>query len=458
MYKIDLQHPVRVYFIGIGGVSMSGLAQILMDRNFSVSGSDRTPSDYTRQLEALGATVHYGQAKENITKDIDVIVYTAAVHPDNPEYAQAVNLQIPMLTRAQLLGQLMTHYDTSIAVAGTHGKTTTTSMISEILLAGDTDPTISNGGILNSIQSNTRIGHSPYFVAEACEYTNSFFEFFPQYSVVLNIEEDHLDFFKDIDDIRHSFLHFMNNTKANGCVVINGHIDNLSALTDKLSTSYVTFGLTADMDYSATNIHYDRLGLATYDLCKKGTPVGSITLAMPGKHNVLNSLAAIAVCDHAGVPFSAIAKGLSLCTGSKRRFEKKGEFNGVTVLDDYAHHPTEIRATLEAAKATDFSRIVVVFQPHTYTRTKSLFTDFVDALSLADFVVVADIFAARETDTLGMSAELLSNALREKGTESYYVGNFEEIQKFLLKKCMNGDLLITMGAGNVVEIGENLLK
>ncbi|MBE5905703.1 MAG: UDP-N-acetylmuramate--L-alanine ligase [Lachnospiraceae bacterium] len=458
MYKIDLQHPVRVYFIGIGGVSMSGLAQILIDRNFSVRGSDRTPSDYTKQLERLGATIQYGEARENITDDIDVVVYTAAVHPDNPEFAEAVRLGIPMLTRAQLLGQVMAYFDTSVAVAGTHGKTTTTSMISEILLAGETDPTISNGGILNSIKSNTRIGHSPYFVAEACEYTNSFFEFYPQYSVVLNIEEDHLDFFKDIDDIRHSFLHFMNNTKEGGCTVINGHIDNLSALTDRLQGQFLTFGLTSDMDYSATNITYDRLGLATYTLCKKGQPVGSISLAMPGKHNVLNSLAAIAVCDHAGISMDAIRKGLSLCTGSKRRFEKKGELNGITILDDYAHHPTEIRATLEAARATDFSRIVVVFQPHTYTRTKSLFSDFVDALSLADVVVVADIFAARETDTLGMSAELLSNALKEAGTESYYVGNFDSIQKFLIKKCMNGDLLITMGAGNVVEIGENLLK
>lgn len=458
MFTIDFQHPAKIYFIGIGGVSMSGLAHVLLDRGFTVLGSDWNASDYTRRLQAEGATIYIGKEDPSrILPDIDVVVYTAAVHPDNPEFAEAVRLQIPMLTRAQLLGQLMAFYKTSIAVAGTHGKTTTTSMVSEILLAAKVDPTISNGGILNSIGSNTRIGHSDFFVAEACEYTNSFFEFFPQYSVVLNIEEDHLDFFKDLDDIRHSFLHFMNNTKAGGRVIINAGIPGLSELTDRLSEPFLTFGLTPECDYQATDITYDALGMPSYTLFKKGTPVGSITLSMPGEHNVLNSLAAIAVCDDVGIPFSAIQDGLLTCTGSKRRFEKKGEFNGVCILDDYAHHPTEIRATLTAARATDYKRIVCVFQPHTYSRTKSLFQDFVDALSLADVVVLADIFAARETDTLGMSSQMLCDALNAAGTESYCPGSFDEIKKFLIKKCVHGDLLITMGAGNVVEIGENLL-
>lgn len=458
IYQLDYKKPCNIHFIGIGGVSMSGLAKILMDQGFHVTGSDREPSDYTRELESLGATVFYGQRSANITSDIDVVVYTAAVHPDNPEYAASVELKIPMLTRAQLLGQIMQGYNNSIAIAGTHGKTTTTSMVSEILLTAQVDPTISNGGILNSLGTNTRIGHSDLFVAEACEYTNSFFDFFPRYSVVLNIEEDHLDFFKDLDDIRSSFLHFMNNTKEDGLVVINGGIENLTALTSKIHSRYTTFGLTEGCDFFAKNITYDNLGCATYELYKNGAYASTITLSLPGEHNVLNSLAAIAVCDDLGITTDQIKQGLSVCKGSKRRFEKKGELNGFTILDDYAHHPTEICATLRAARATDFKRIICVFQPHTYTRTKALFPEFVEALSLADVVVLADIFAARETDTLGISSADLAKALSDAGTESYYFDSFEAIEKFLLKKCLHGDLLITMGAGNVVNIGEDLLK
>ena len=458
MYQVDFNHPVPIHFIGIGGVSMSGLAQILLDRGFTVSGSDREPSDYTRQLEKLGATLYYGQRAENLSEDTAAVIFTAAIHPDNPEYAAAVERNLPMLTRAQLLGQIMDHYKNPIAVAGTHGKTTTTSMVSEILLAADTDPTISNGGILNSIHSNTRIGHSDLFVAEACEYTNSFWEFFPHYSVILNIEEDHLDFFKDIHDIRESFLHFMKNTRDDGCVVINGTIDHLHELTDSLSTRYITFGVGDGYTYHAKDITYDGLGCATFTLYKEKGNLGTIRLAVPGIHNVYNALAAIAVTHDLGIPLHAIRSGLETCTGSKRRFEKKGERDGYVILDDYAHHPTEIKATLSAARATSYKRIICVFQPHTYSRTKALFQDFADALSLADIVVLADIFAARETDTLGISSRDLKDAIADLGTECYYFDSFEKIEKFLIKKCLNGDLLITMGAGNVVKIGEDLLK
>lgn len=458
IYQLDLNTPCNIHFIGIGGVSMSGLAQILIDKGFRVSGSDREPSDYTKRLETLGAKVYYGQRADNITSDIDVVVFTAAVHPDNEEYKACVSKNIPMLTRAQLLGQIMHNYKDSIAIAGTHGKTTTTSMVSEILLNASLDPTISNGGILNSVGSNTKIGHSELFVAEACEYTNSFFDFFPQYSVVLNIEEDHLDFFKDLADIRASFLHFMNNTKKNGLVVINGEIEHVDELLASLTSRYVTFGLHDDCTYYAQNIQYDRLGYAEYDLYKDGKLLSHIKLALPGEHNIYNSLASIAVCMDLSIPMEDIQRGLLTCTGSKRRFEKKGELNGFTILDDYAHHPTEIRATLNAARAADYNRIVCVFQPHTYTRTKALFHEFANALSLADIVVLADIFAARETDTLGVSSDKLAHAITELGTECYYFSSFKEIEKFLLKKCMHGDLLITMGAGNVVNIGEDLLK
>ncbi len=448
----------HVYFMGIGGVSMSGLAMILMDKGHKISGSDRNPSEYTDQLEALGAKIYYGQKAENITDDIDLVVYTAAIHPDNPEYQECLSRKLPMMNRAVLLGQIMAQYESSISVAGTHGKTTTTSMISEILIAADSDPTISNGGILRSINTNTRIGHSPYFVAEACEYTNSFHEFYPRYSVVLNIEEDHLDFFKDLDDIRASFRKYMDNTSSMGALIVNGEIENLPALLDGFGKKVVTFGIEGDYEYHAEGITY-KDGLPTFALYHKDQMLFDVTLALPGRHNVSNAMAAIALCITLGIPKEAILEGLAHCLGSKRRFEKKGELpNGAIVLDDYAHHPTEIKTTLTAARAAGYKRIVCVFQSHTYTRTKALFNDFVDALSLADLVVIAKIYPARETDNLGISGQDLTDALIKKGVESYYFDEFAAIEKFLLEKSMHGDLLITMGAGNVVEIGENILR
>ena len=353
----------------------------------------------------------------------------------------------------------MATFNNSIAIAGTHGKTTTTSMMSEIMLAANLDPTISNGGILNSINKNYRIGHSENFILEACEYTNSFFEFYPMYTVVLNIEEDHLDFFKDLEDIKNSFLHFMNNTKEGGYVIINNSIDGVKDLIHRCDVPCITFGLDNTAMYYPMNISYDALGYGSYDLYKEGTNLGKISLSVPGEHNILNSLSAAIVALLNGISMEYITTGLNKCTGSKRRFEKKGELNnGAVILDDYAHHPTEIKATLNAAKRTSFKRIVCIFQPHTYSRTKTLFNDFVEALSLADEVVLADIYAARETDTLGMSSELLCEAINKNGTKAVYFDSFEKIEKYLLNNSLNGDLLITMGAGNVVNIGENLLK
>lgn len=464
MYNIQLDHsilnnkPQHVFFIGIGGVSMSSLAQILLDRKFIVSGSDKSRSGFTEELETLGATVFYGHDAAHITSDIDVVVYTAAVHPDNPEYQAAQAAGIPMLTRAELLGQIMSCYNFSYAIAGTHGKTTTTSMISEILLASEDDPTICNGGVLPSIGSTTRIGRSDYFVAEACEYTNSFFNFYPMISVVLNIEEDHLDFFKDIDDIRHSFRHFIHNTKSMGTCIINGTIPLLKELLTDLKASYTTFGIEGDYDYCARNLSFDKNGNGSFDVYYQGNLLGNIELKVPGEFNVYNALAAIGACHRSGVPMESIQKGLQNYHGAKRRFEKKGERNGITIYDDYAHHPTEIEATLRAAKKMDYSRVVCVFQPHTYTRTKALLPEFAKALSLADMVILADIFAARETDTLNISSKTLLEEIKKQGTECYYLESFEEIEKFILKKCMHGDLLITMGAGNVVNIGNDLIK
>lgn len=458
MYKIDFQKPLHIYFIGIGGISMSGLAEILLKEHFTVSGSDSKPSALTEHLEKLGASVFYPQKAENLPEGTDVVVYTAAIHEDNPEYKEAKRRQLPMLSRAELLGQLMTNYKTPVAISGTHGKTTTTSMLTHILLEADTDPTISVGGILHAIGGNIRVGNSDIFVTEACEYTNSFLHFFPKIGVILNVEEDHLDFFKDIDDIRSSFHKFAALLPEDGTLVIHKDIQGLDTITDGLSCRTVTFSETQTADYAAENVAFDEVGNASFDLMKHGEFADRIVLAVTGKHNVSNALAAIATADLLGIAPETIKKGIASFTGTDRRFQYKGERNGFTVIDDYAHHPTEIRATLTAAQNYPHREIWCIFQPHTYSRTKAFFHEFAKALSLADHVILADIYAARETDTLGMTSEALAEEIQTLGTDAYYFSSFEEIENFALKKLIHGDLLITMGAGDVVNIGESLLK
>ncbi len=458
MYKIDFKKPLHVHFIGIGGISMSGLAEILLKENFIISGSDSQHSTLTEHLENLGATIFYPQKASNIIDGIDVVVYTAAIHADNPEFAEAQRQNLPMLSRAQLLGQLMKNYEMPIAISGTHGKTTTTSMLSQILLEAEADPTISVGGILNAIGGNIRVGNSEIFVTEACEYTNSFLNFFPKIGVILNVEEDHMDFFKDINDIRNSFHKFASLLPEDGALVINRNIDAIETITKDLSCKVITYSETQDADYTAANITFDELGNASFDLIKYGTYVERITLSVAGNHNVSNALSVIAVADLLEIPLDTIKKGLVSFTGTVRRFQYKGERNGFTIIDDYAHHPTEIRATLTSAQNYPHREIWCIFQPHTYTRTKAFFHEFAKALSLADHVILADIYAARETDTLGICSEDLAEELKKSGTDAYYLPSFEAIENFVLEKVIHGDLLITMGAGNVVNIGESLLK
>lgn len=458
MYKIDFEKPIHIHFIGIGGISMSGLAEILLEEGFTVSGSDTKESPLTKKLSSEGARIVYGQNAENITPDIDCVVYTAAINKANPELMEAVARKIPMLTRAELLGQLMKNYNTPIAVSGTHGKTTTTSMISHILLAGDMDPTISVGGILKAIGGNIRVGNSETFITEACEYTNSFLHFFPKISVILNIEEDHLDFFKDLEDIRHSFRQFAELLPADGALVINGDIKNYQEICKGLQCSIITYGTSGDYNYSADNITYDEKGHVSFDLIKNGSHTDHIRLSVTGDHNVSNALSAIAVADLLKIPMDITKKGLISFCGTDRRFEYKGEFNGVTIVDDYAHHPTEIAATLKAAKHYPHNKVWCVFQPHTYTRTKAFFHEFAEALSHADHLVLADIYAARETDTLGVSSADLAEEVKKLGTDAHYFPGFKEIETFLQENCCPGDLLITMGAGDIVTVGEDLLK
>lgn len=457
MYKINFGEPIHVHFIGIGGISMSGLAEVLLKEGFAVSGSDAKESALTDHLEQMGARVFYGQKASNIIEGIDVVVYTAAIHEDNEEFMEAKRQNLPMLSRAELLGQLMRNYDMPIAVSGTHGKTTTTSMLSQILLADDQDPTLSVGGILKAIGGNIRVGDSELFVAEACEYTNSFLHLFPKLAIILNIDADHLDFFKDLDDIRHSFRLFAEKLPADGTLIINGDIPDFEEITRGLPCEIITYGLNAPAEYKAENIVFDEFAHPSFDCTRNGQFIGHFTLAVPGIHNVSNALSAIALGIKTGMDTETIQKGLLHFTGTDRRFQYKGKVGGVTVIDDYAHHPTEIAATLKTAAKYPHKTTWCVFQPHTYTRTKALLPEFAEALALADKVVLADIYAARETDTLGISSRDLRDLIAEKGVDAYYFSTFDEIEEFLLKNCIHGDVLITMGAGDVYKIGENLL-
>lgn len=457
MYQINFSHPSSVYFVGIGGISMSGLAEILADAGFTVSGSDRSRSALTDMLVSKGITVFYGQRAGNITDNIDCVVFTSAISRDNPEYIAAHQKNIPCLTRAELLGQIMKNYSTPIAISGTHGKTTTTSMLSEILLRADMDPTLSIGGILKTIGGNIRVGKSEYFVTEACEYTNSFLSFFPKIGVILNIEEDHLDFFKDLTDIRSSFRKFAALLPEDGCLVINADIPDFQEISGDLTCKVITFGAGQEADYYPSNISYDEKGNPSFTLHNADGSCTQISLQVPGEHNILNALAAAAVADLLSVEQSCTARALHDFTGTDRRFEYKGSIGGVTVIDDYSHHPTEIAAALKAAARYPHKTLWCVFQPHTYSRTKAFLKEFAQALTLADKVVLADIYAARETDTLGISSQTLQQEILALGRECYYFPSFDEIENFLLENCLNGDLLITMGAGDVVKIGETLL-
>ena len=458
MYKVDFDRPIHIHFIGIGGISMSGLAEVLLERGFTVSGSDMKPSPITEKLEAHGAVIHYGQRAENITDDIQLVVYTAAIHPDNPEYKEVLARNIPHFDRAELLGQIMSHYRNAIAVSGTHGKTTTTSMLSLILLEGNCDPTISVGGILKDIGGNIRVGRSENFITEACEYTNSFLKFDPRIVLILNVEEDHMDFFKDIDDIRHSFRRFAEKPGKDGVVIINKDIDDVEYFTAGLPSRVITYSLNKPADLTAENITYDEHACGSFDLVVGGKNMGRFKLGVSGVHNISNALAAIAAAMELNISMEDIRGGLAAFTGTDRRFEYKGEINGVTIIDDYAHHPTEIAATLKAAANCPHRKIWCVFQPHTYTRTQAFLTDFAKALSLADHVVLADIYAAREPDTGMIHSKDLLAELKKLDVPADYFPSFDAIEAFIRKQCVPGDLVITMGAGDIVPVGEDLLK
>lgn len=452
------QTKEHIYFIGIGGISMSGLAEILASRGHQVSGTDVKETAVTKHLQSLGIHINFGHRAENITDDITLVVYTAAIHDDNPELRAAHEKGIRIMDRAHLLGQIMDEYHDSVAVSGTHGKTTTTSMVSEILLAAEKDPTITVGGILPTIGSNLRIGNSPYFVAEACEYFDSFLQFNPFIAIILNVESDHLDYFKTLENIRRSFHAFAQRVPDKGLLVISEKIDHVEELTDGLTCHVETFGLSEKANWRAENIVHEADGRNSFDVYHNSAFFTTIHLHIPGEHNITNALAAIAASAFLGAAPEDCMKGLHHYTGTERRFQLKGKKDGITVIDDYAHHPTEIKAALAAAQNVQHNTTWCVFQPHTFSRTRFLFDEFGEAFGDADEIIIADIFAARETDDGTVSAAQLAERIAQTGKSARYVGDFAAIEAYLREHCKSGDLLMTVGAGDVYKIGENFLK
>jgi UDP-N-acetylmuramate--alanine ligase len=446
-----------IHFVGIGGISMSGIAHILLKRGHRISGSDRSVSPITDKLKAEGAEFYHGHSQEHV-KNPDLVVYTSAVDENNPELEAARKKGIQTVDRADMLGQLMRHYEYSVAVAGAHGKTTTTSMTSLIIENSGLDPTLLIGGELEQIGGNVKVGANRYLVTEACEYKENFLKFYPHIAVILNIDKDHLDYFRDLDHIKSAFEKFANLAPEHGWVVACRDDPVLMEIVSNLTCNVITFGLNGDARINARNLSFDDKGCPAFDLYDGSSFLQRIQLAIPGRHNVLNALAAVSTALILGIDTDTIRTTLETFSGTHRRFEIKGKYGGATVVDDYAHHPAEIRATLAAARNYPHNKTWCVFQPHTYTRTKFLFEDFAGSFNDADRVIITDIYAAREKDTGEVRSAHLAEEISKRGQNAVYMAGFGNIARYLSENLKDGDLLLTIGAGNVYRIGEILLE
>ena len=441
------------YLIGIGGVSMSSLADVLSGMGITICGSDSNESKNVIALMEKGIQIHIGHAAENVPPDVDFVVRTAAVHDDNPEIRRAREWNIPVFERTEAWGAISRDYNNALCISGTHGKTTTTSMCTHILMAADRDPTVMIGGTLPLLNAGHRVGHGNVIVMEACEYYNSFLSFFPTVAVVLNIEADHLDFFKDLDDVKASFRAFASRVPQDGFVVANRDDENTMQALAGINRKIITFGLHENADVYAENVEY--LGSnSSFDVMYNGRFFTDVQLHVPGQHNVKNALAATAAAICLGIRPNAVKYGLAGFSGAGRRFEFKGKYNGADVYDDYAHHPGELKALLDTVETLNYHRTILVFQPHTYTRTKMLFDDFAEQLKRPDIVFLAEIFAAREQNTIGIS----SSDLSDKVPGSRFFPDFESLEGALKETAQPGDIVLTVGAGDVYRIGENLVK
>lgn len=452
----ELKQNARIHFVGIGGISMSGLAQVMLKNGYRVSGSDRQKSHITDALESIGVEFFEGHSKENVI-GADLVVNTAAVHKENPELMEAKERGIRIIDRAECLGAIMKKYGHAVGIAGTHGKTSTTSMLAHVLVLAETDPTISLGGELDLIGGNIRIGNSDIFVTEACEYTNSFLKFYPTIAVITNIEEDHLDFFGGLDEIIESFRNFARLTGDKGIVIACGDDKNVKKALDEENLNVIYYGLSNEFDFYADNVVYKN-GFPSFDIFSKEGRLCRINLNVPGEHNITNAIAAFATALNLGVSSEKAVNGIENYKGVHRRFEKKGEFNGALLIDDYAHHPTEIKATLSAVKKFEYNKLFCVFQPHTYSRTKMLWNEFLSAFDGVDELVLVDIYAAREVYDGETNSEKLAKQISKRGIKVHYLSSFEEAECYLKKNVKENDIVFTMGAGDVYKIGEALLE
>ncbi|MDF2656702.1 MAG: UDP-N-acetylmuramate--L-alanine ligase [Bacillota bacterium] len=457
---LNLKNFKHVHCIGIGGIGLSAIAEIFLSRGYAVSGSDMKESEITEKLAAQGATVHLGHNENNIN-GADLVVYSAAVSQDNPEITAAEAAGIPNASRAEVLGALMKGYENSIAIAGTHGKTTTTSMISLILEKAEKDPTILVGGNLQEISGNVKVGGSEYFVTEACEYMDSFLSLHPKIEIILNIDSDHLDYFKDIEHIANSFEQFASLVPQNGTVIAYDANPFVNSILKGLKSNVVTFGFNENCDYFASEIEFNSFGMPSFQIHHLGKVLCTIQLSIPGEHNIANALAAFACCHGLGVEVESIVSTLEGYTGTQRRFDVIGiTKNNIKIVDDYAHHPTEIKATLKAAQNVPHNDLWCLFQPHTYTRTLALFDEFAESFDAADKIIMAEIYAAREKNIYKISSKELVNEIKRAQPEKdvYYFGNFEEIASFVINNAQSGDLVITMGAGDIYKVAEIILE
>lgn len=443
----------HAHLVGIGGVSMSPLAIVLHDAGIIITGSDISESDSVKSLRKRGIDIKIGHDAENI-KGADYLIRTAAAHDDNPEIRAARSMGIPVFERAEAWGYIMRNYRNALCISGTHGKTTTTSMATHILMSADKDPTVMIGGVLPMIKSGYRVGKGDTIILESCEYYNSFLSFSPTVAVILNIEADHLDFFKDIEDIKKSFRDFASLVPEDtGYIVANADDKNTMDAIAGLNRNIITFGFSDGADVTAANIQYNDRH-SSFDVIYKGSVFTHVELSVPGKHNVTDAMAASAGAICLGISPEAVSKGLASFTGAGRRFEFKGTYNGADVYDDYAHHPGELKALIDAVSSLSYKRVILAFQPHTYTRTKALFNDFIQQLRRVDVPILAEIYAAREANTIGIS----SKDIADKIDGAMYFETFDKLEKKLREIASPGDIILTVGAGDIYKVGENLVK